>query len=407
MSSTILLYGADGYLGRLIVAEAVATWAGATDARTFDLVLAGANATRVRELARQHGLPVREIDLDEPSRLASQLFDIDVLVNAASPFADTALVLAAAALQAGCHAVDLNPEVDVYRKLGEFEQRATQARLAMVRSAGPGAAASTLMVDAALRRLIDIGYLAERCIGAIRIALECVPDFSRSSAASVWRALPRDVTIVRAVALPASSEADGAVAMRCDHVPIGILERQFDFSVAGGAGPVPRDARIASAANLVDTVAAGVTVEQIGQLAGTVESYVSITTQSRIAYQVGSQVLSLFAPIEATSPVKALTAASFGALPDGPTASAGAGGHTIVLEVEDEERTRIVDWRLRTPDFYLVGARTAFAVAEAVAGGAFSGLLTAAQVLDTNLGGEPPFYGRALRDCHLDKRVLV
>ena len=127
MSSTILLYGADGYLGRLIVAEAVATWAGATDARTFDLVLAGANATRVRELARQHGLPVREIDLDEPSRLASQLFDIDVLVNAAGPFADTALVLAAAALQAGCHAVDLNPEVDVYRKLGEFEQRATQA----------------------------------------------------------------------------------------------------------------------------------------------------------------------------------------------------------------------------------------------------------------------------------------
>jgi len=93
-----------------------------------------------------------------------------------------------------------------------------------------------------------------------------------------------------------------------------------------------------------------------------------------------------------------------------PPESHGKCGHTIVLEMENEERTRVVDWRLRTPDFYLAGARAAVAVTEAVANGGRVGLVSPAEVLldgDCDLFLVPPKYGRALRDCFLDKRVLV
>jgi hypothetical protein len=414
MTKHILLHGADEYIGRLFVAEALAEWAQAGGTPALELWLSGHDAARVRVLAQQHGLqhcqlavaasPASPVQLVQ---LAQQLADVDVLVNATSPFDETAVVLVQAAILAGCHSVDLNSEVDVFRKLAPMGAQALAAQVALVRSAGPGAAPTALMVSAALGLLQDSGYLQERCIGAVRIALQCVPDASRSSAASVWRALSRDVTVVRAVAPPqGGGGGGGAFRMRPDHVPIGVLERQFDFAVAGAPPATPRDTQIAAAANLVDTLVAGVEVERWVKVAGTVESYVGATTPARVAYPLGAAAASLFVPLAPKRLLGVLASYTLGALSDGPSVGPGL-RHTIVIEIEDEERTCIADWRLSTPDFYLTGARCAVAVAATLARDGGAGLLSVAQVLDTNLATQPPSFGRALRECRLDKRVLA
>ena len=412
MFRTILLYGADEYLGRLFVAGAVAAWKVPNTPVTYSLIVSGRDTARTQALAQQYGLAVRHLDLQQPNQIVQQLDDVDVLVNAASPFADTGVVLAQAAFRAPCHVVDLNPEVDVFRKLERLKGDATLAKCALVRSAGPGAVASALMVRAAVAQLTAINALDERCIGAIRIGVECVVDFSRSSAASVLRGLACDVTIMRAVTIPIPGSTDGHVEMRCDHVPIGMLERQFDFSVNDGTAPPATDIRIASAAGLVDTLAASFEIELDDKLAGTIESYVSVTTAGRIGYQVGAGVAGFCEPIGKTAFGKNLANCANGALSDAPLETHSLRTHTIVLDIEDEERTRIVDWRLRTPDFYVVGARAALAVTEAVAaeapaGSGFFGLKSPAELLvDVDLAGKIPQYGRALRECFIDKRIL-
>jgi short subunit dehydrogenase-like uncharacterized protein len=406
MSPHILLHGADQHLGRLFVAEALAEWSNGSAAPDFVIWLSGSDAAAAHALAQQHGLDVRQLDLSAPpAQLAQRLAGIDVLVDAANPFDDSAVVLAQAAISAGCHWVDLNPEVRVFRKLQLLAGAAAAANVALVLSAGPGAAPSALMVSAALRLLNDGGHLAQRCVGALRIALQCVPDASRGSAASAWRALSRDVTVVRAVAPAGSGGSTGAFRMRPGHVPIGVLERTFDFAVGDGVAAPQRDAHIAAAADLVDTLAANTEVERLVKLAGTVESYVLATTAARIAYPLAAGVASLLVPLSPKHLARSLAAFTFGMLSEAPSVSPGP-RHTIVLEIEDEERMPITDWRLSTPDFYLTGARCAVAVAAALPGGGFSGVLGVPQVLGIDLAAPPPLGG-ALRDCWLDRRVLV
>lgn len=414
MSRTILLYGADEYLGGLFVAEAMAVRANAPGSPPNRLLIAGRNAARVQALGQQLGLQVRTLELCQPQQLQQQLADVDVLVNAASPFAETAVVLAQAAMCAPCHIVDLNPEVDVFVALGKLRAQAEDAHCAIVRSAGAGCVALALMARSALLRLRNAGMLETHCVGAMRIGMQCVRDFTRSSAASVWRALSRDVTVMRAESVPVPGDPAGETRMCRDHVPIGMLEHVFDFSVHDDAAsaPPPPDRCIASAANLVDTLACSEELKVGEDLAGTVESYVSAGRLGRIAYHAGASLLAVGTPLAAAAFGPSLQRGSnalLGATPESPPALCP---HTIVLQVEDQERTPLIDWRLRTPDFYLTGARAALAVAEsladqALAGGGYGGLVSPASLLtDSMLQGDPPQYGRALRDSVIDRRLL-
>ena len=126
------------------------------------------------------------------------LRDVDLLINAAGPFALTAERLAKDALDAGCHYVDINGEIDVYKKLDDLGRYAMQRGRAMVSSAGHTAAASDLLLEAALRALaartdLDCG----RDLGAVRIAMSRIMTLSRGSAETVWRSLREQVTVVR------------------------------------------------------------------------------------------------------------------------------------------------------------------------------------------------------------------
>jgi short subunit dehydrogenase-like uncharacterized protein len=238
----------------------------------------------------------RTFSLDDRDDVRRGLRGVDVLINAAGPFAWTADRLIKGALDEGCHYVDINGEVDVYKKLDDFGRYAAERGGPSSASAGHTAAASDLLLDAALDHLnygADLDCGAE--LGAVRIAMSRVMNLSHGSAETLWRSLREQVTVVRTLEV---EDEQGNVTREPTlwHEPVGKLERTFDFRDHGpGNKTVATDLRIASAANLVDTLTARLTVARRKFSAKRIESYVEAGTVARIGYQLGT----LLAPVAA------------------------------------------------------------------------------------------------------------
>src|SRR5215467_716130 len=82
MPDPILIYGATGYTGRLIIRE--------LQRRGIEPVLAGRNAVRLSVLAEEFDLPFRAAPLHSPRELDSALGGVSVVLHAAGPFSGTA-----------------------------------------------------------------------------------------------------------------------------------------------------------------------------------------------------------------------------------------------------------------------------------------------------------------------------
>ena len=396
MPHTILLYGATGYSGELIAAEAARMRdADAQAGKEFVWILAARNGERVAELARTHEMDFRVFGLDWRPDVSTGLRGVDVVVNAAGPFAWTADRIAKTALEVGCCYVDINGEADVYRTLDDLGRTARQRQLAMVCGAGHTAGASDLLLEAALQELESEGTKADELeLGAVRIAMSGVGHLSRGSAETLWRSMREQVTVVRR-----TDPRKGRRRLALWHEPVGRRERTFDFRVReSGAGEAEPDRRIASAANLVDTLTARLTLDRHRVRLSSIESYVETNAASRVAYQLGA----LFAPIAATRWASALARAQIGLLPNGPSPDQlSSERHIVLLQIEDAAYTPVLDWRLETPDVYQLTAQVAVAAAKAVVERT-QGWLTPAEVLGPLA---VPFDAGPMRGCRLDRRI--
>jgi short subunit dehydrogenase-like uncharacterized protein len=101
-----MIYGANGYTGRLVAAEA----------RRRDLkpVLAGRRAGPIEKLAAELGLPVQVFGLDDATAAAAAIADMAVVANCAGPFAATSAPMIDACLRSRAHYVDITGEIDVF-----------------------------------------------------------------------------------------------------------------------------------------------------------------------------------------------------------------------------------------------------------------------------------------------------
>jgi short subunit dehydrogenase-like uncharacterized protein len=411
MSYNILLYGATGFSGRLVAAEGKAMGMSRQNARgDCRMILAARDGAPLRAVAEENGMEFRVFGLDHRNEILRQLDGIDVVINAAGPFALTAESLAKAALQKRCHYVDINGEVDVYRMLDDLGFIAAQRGVAIVSGAGNSAAASDVLLDLALRELSSDNKVKEAELGAVRIAVSQIMDFSRGSAATVMRYLREQVVVIRKKqSLDRDSKMIDQLVI-C-HEPIGKLERTFDF----GHLPDKRedqkkenDLRIASAANLIDTLTAQHTVRRNKLMVRTIESYIEMGALSRIAYQLGGMLSSF-----STLPwVPALTKTQLSLLPEGPTQQElEMEKHVVLIEIEDVYHKRLIDWRWETPNVYQFTAQLVVEIARNVAEGKKLGWLTPADALGSTSTQElsedtsrpvHPFF----RGCKLEKREL-
>lgn len=398
MTKTIMLYGATGYAGRLIAAEM--RLVAARNPGAYRMLLAGRDAASLIALAQPLEMDIRVFGLTDQAMLQRALRDCDVLINAAGPFAWTAARLVQAAMAVRRHYVDINGEADVYEQLHMMGFAARE--LGLVCGAGFWAAASNLLLEYALQQVQSRDQVVDGELGAVRIAMSRIKTFSQGSARTVWRSQREQVLVAGKSDLPdgKGGQRPGLALWR---EPVGRLERVFDFSSPRQSTGNTAALRITSAASLIDTLAARLTVQRHGLMAGRIASYVEAGAAARLGYQLGAWL----APVIAVPAVRAVLQQPVELLPPGPDAiDRQAERHTIVLEIEDVFRSPIIDWRWETPNVYQFTAQLALAVAQQLAddeGHAFTGWLTPGQVL-APLKLELTGDAGALRNCDLTQR---
>ncbi len=111
-----ILYGANGYTGKLI----------AKMAHEYELVpvLAGRNETAIKSLAQELNLPFKIIDLDNHLALVNYLQDYKVVLHAAGPFQFTAKKMINACLESNTHYLDITGEIGVFEKAKTMNDQA-------------------------------------------------------------------------------------------------------------------------------------------------------------------------------------------------------------------------------------------------------------------------------------------
>ncbi len=345
---TLMIYGATGYTGRLVAAEAIE--AGARP------VLAGRDAGKLGALADSVGaaaggesgpvvdssgpagggrsrsapLETRVFDLDEPARIAAALRDIDVVLHCAGPFSRTALPMFEACLATGTHYVDITGEIAVCEALAARDAEASEAGIMVLPAAGFDVVPSDcLIADLAARhpggRVLRLGLLvgSRASRGTMKTALEGVNAMR----------IRRDGRVTRVAA--------------------GSMRHEFDF----GCGP---------AAALV-TPLADVSTAWWSTGIENIEAY----------YRAGRRLPRLmrlsrwFGWLLAGRTAQALLGKWIDRGPPGPSdAARGSSEGILVAEIEDA-RGRRAAARMRVPDPYGFTAKALVAIGVRVLNGDF------------------------------------
>lgn len=129
MTQLLLIYGANGYTGRLIVEEAYR--------RGLRPIIAGRSAESIEALASQWDLPARVFSLEEPARLLEMLQDVHTLVNCAGPFYSRSFKpLLRACMNSGTHYLDITGEVDVFEEAASQGEQAAAAGIVVMPGVG-------------------------------------------------------------------------------------------------------------------------------------------------------------------------------------------------------------------------------------------------------------------------------
>lgn len=135
----LLLYGATGYTGRLILEECLR--------RGLRPILAGRSDERLRALAAPHGLEVRAFDLDD----VIPLDGVRAVLHAAGPFIHTSRAMVHACLAQRVHYLDITGEIAVFEACRAQHDAARAAGIVLL----PGTGFDVVPTDCLAARLAD------------------------------------------------------------------------------------------------------------------------------------------------------------------------------------------------------------------------------------------------------------
>ncbi len=127
-SETWMIYGANGYTGRLIAAEAAR--------RGLRPVLAGRTRAAVEPLAQSLGLEHRVFALDSPHKVADHLAGFRVVAHCAGPFSATAAPMMDACVLASTSYLDITGEIEVIEAGATRHDAARRAGISLMPAVG-------------------------------------------------------------------------------------------------------------------------------------------------------------------------------------------------------------------------------------------------------------------------------
>jgi len=170
-----MIYGANGYTGRLLAAEC--------ERRGLRPVLAGRNAQAITALATQLGMPQRVFDLDDATRLREELKDMRLVLHCAGPFSRTSAPMLAACLDSATHYLDITGEIDVFEAAWKQSDAARRADLVVC----PGAGFDVVPTDCLAATLVGALPSATHLVLAFEAGGGLSPGTAKTSAENLGR----------------------------------------------------------------------------------------------------------------------------------------------------------------------------------------------------------------------------
>lgn len=125
IKNRLLIYGAGGYTGQLMVREAMQSG--------ISPIIAGRQNKRLETLAAELSLETRVFTINEAEL---NLNDVKVLLNCAGPFSATAETLAKACLNQGIHYLDITGEIAVFQTLHQMHALAQEKGIILLPGVG-------------------------------------------------------------------------------------------------------------------------------------------------------------------------------------------------------------------------------------------------------------------------------
>jgi short subunit dehydrogenase-like uncharacterized protein len=172
----ILIYGANGYTGRLVVERAAA--------KGLRPVIAGRSEAALAALARETGFDRRTFPLD--GDIGAHLGGVSTVLHLAGPFSATSAPMASACIAAGINYVDITGEIDVFEALAARDAEAKAAGVVLLPGAGFDVVPSDCLAAHVKRRLPDataldlvIGGLSGISRGTARTMAESIDAGTR------------------------------------------------------------------------------------------------------------------------------------------------------------------------------------------------------------------------------------
>jgi len=128
MSGMWMIYGANGYTGRLAAHLA--------KDRHLSPVLAGRHADYIRPLASELGCESRVFDLGDPAVAATNLEGVSAVLHCAGPFSATSRPMLDACLRARTHYLDITGEIAVFEEIHSRNQELRDAGIVAIPGVG-------------------------------------------------------------------------------------------------------------------------------------------------------------------------------------------------------------------------------------------------------------------------------
>lgn len=199
MASHWMIYGANGYTGRLVAEQA--------QREGLTPLLGGRNPAALHALGSQLGLECRVFDLGDPQACREALDQVKVVAHCAGPFSATSTPMIAACRAAGTHYVDITGEIAVFEQAHAGDAEAREAGIVVC----PGVGFDVIPTDCLA------ACLKEALPDAQRLAL----GFDTGSGLSTGTAK----TSVEGLKFGGKIRENG----RLRDVPLGYKRRDIDF----------------------------------------------------------------------------------------------------------------------------------------------------------------------------------
>ena len=133
-----MIYGATGRSGQLIARKAVA--------HGMRPILAGRNKEAIQKFAEELNLSWRAFEIGDWKKFKDEVARVSLLVNAAGPFVNSAVLIAEACLEVSTHYFDLNNEIASLAAVYTLDAEAKEKRLMLLPGLAFSPAASNFLV---------------------------------------------------------------------------------------------------------------------------------------------------------------------------------------------------------------------------------------------------------------------